>query len=663
VGAGVLGPVFRAHGADAGREVAIKLFRLDVTPEQSRSLADALGRMCTRLPDHDHIAVPRAAGLAGGAAWLACDYVPADSLDSRLRRRSALGLRHALPTLRQIASALDAAATVGIHHGSLHPRDVLVSTTGDVRVTGFGVADAIDAAGGAPIVRRPYTAPERVGPGRAPADPAADVFALAAIAVELLTGRRLVGTGAAAVGLVSGVSEGVDADVCRRALARALADSPADRFSSARAFVEALARAVDDEAEQSTDPAHRPVAAMPPARAAEPRGAASPGTSASPETEADGAPATSCRPGLAPPAEAPRDGVVPRVGEATTAGEPGRPPAAPQAFPSSPADAEPGVPRAPRRRPGPALGPTTAPQPSAEVAAGSREAASASPPVPEAEPPATVSEPQVPPSAEGAPEPIIESPSGPEAVRAVAVSPDEPSPRVDSVAAPATGLRLAPEDAASHVPEPWRQRRYVSPRPGAARAAIAASLLAGLALGLVGGYLVWGRPPASVGDAPPRDAAVVSVPERASSPTPSSVPAGPPAAPTARAELEAVSPPTTPTPTRAPAASAPVPRPASSSRAPASETRARQGGAARPARKSPSRVEFVSRPAGARVYVDGHPVGRTPMTVESMTPGRRAIRFQLDGYRPWSTTVDLAPGQQARVAASLELTAVSQGPR
>jgi hypothetical protein len=51
------------------------------------------------------------------------------------------------------------------------------------------------------------------------------------------------------------------------------------------------------------------------------------------------------------------------------------------------------------------------------------------------------------------------------------------------------------------------------------------------------------------------------------------------------------------------------------------------------------------------------------MTVESMTPGRRAIRFQLDGYRPWSTTVDLAPGQQARVAASLELTAVSQGPR
>jgi hypothetical protein len=51
------------------------------------------------------------------------------------------------------------------------------------------------------------------------------------------------------------------------------------------------------------------------------------------------------------------------------------------------------------------------------------------------------------------------------------------------------------------------------------------------------------------------------------------------------------------------------------------------------------------------------------MTVESMTPGRRAIRFHLDGYRPWSTTVDLAPGQQARVAASLELTAVSQGPR
>jgi serine/threonine-protein kinase len=183
VGAGVLGPVFRAHSADAGRELAIKLFRLDVTPEQARSVADALGRVCTRLPEHDYIAAPRAAGLLGWSPWLACDYIPADSLDSRLRRRSALGLRHALPILRQIAAALDAAASAGIHHGSLHPRDVLVSTTGDVHVTGFGVADAIDAAGGPPVVRRPYTAPERVGPGRGPADQVADVFALGAIAV------------------------------------------------------------------------------------------------------------------------------------------------------------------------------------------------------------------------------------------------------------------------------------------------------------------------------------------------------------------------------------------------------------------------------------------------------------------------------------------------
>ena len=89
-----------------------------------------------------------------------------------------------------------------------------------------------------------------------------------------------------------------------------------------------------------------------------------------------------------------------------------------------------------------------------------------------------------------------------------------------------------------------------------------------------------------------------------------------------------------PTPGRKPAAP-----PASS------ETRA---GAAQTAR-----LEVVSRPAGARVIIDGREAGTTPLTAPALAAGQHTIRIELDGYRPWSTTVRAA-GAPLRVAASLE---------
>jgi hypothetical protein len=69
----------------------------------------------------------------------------------------------------------------------------------------------------------------------------------------------------------------------------------------------------------------------------------------------------------------------------------------------------------------------------------------------------------------------------------------------------------------------------------------------------------------------------------------------------------------------------------------------------------PAAIEVVSRPSGARVYIDGHYVGNTPYRAASVPPGQRAVRLELDGYGPWATNVTLGPGPVTRVAASLEL--------
>jgi hypothetical protein len=61
-----------------------------------------------------------------------------------------------------------------------------------------------------------------------------------------------------------------------------------------------------------------------------------------------------------------------------------------------------------------------------------------------------------------------------------------------------------------------------------------------------------------------------------------------------------------------------------------------------------------SRPAGARVLVDGRPAGLTPLTLASLPAGTHEVRIEREGYRPWTSRVQVAAGRRARVAASLE---------
>jgi serine/threonine protein kinase len=65
-------------------------------------------------------------------------------------------------------------------------------------------------------------------------------------------------------------------------------------------------------------------------------------------------------------------------------------------------------------------------------------------------------------------------------------------------------------------------------------------------------------------------------------------------------------------------------------------------------------MEVVSRPAGAEVFVDGRMVGRTPLVLPGVSPGDHSVRIALPGHQRWATTVNVAAGSRARVAASLE---------
>jgi serine/threonine protein kinase len=236
IGVGVLGPVFRTYEPVRDRLIAVKVFRLDVTPEQAQALADELARAADAGLFHPSIVEPVTAGVEGTVAYRAEEYVAAESLDVALRHYAPATLDKVLPFITQLADAIDFARAAGIGHGALHPRDIFV-TPDEARATGFGVVDALDRLGLRPPVRRPYSAPERVA-SQSWSTPA-DIFSLAAIAFELLTGRRPSGVGDE-IGPLTGAVVTEHTDAIRDVLVRAMDEDPGKRHATARSFASAL---------------------------------------------------------------------------------------------------------------------------------------------------------------------------------------------------------------------------------------------------------------------------------------------------------------------------------------------------------------------------------------------------------------------------------------
>ncbi|HVH57729.1 MAG TPA: PEGA domain-containing protein [Vicinamibacterales bacterium] len=245
VGVGALGPVFRTYEPTRDRLVAVKVFRLDITPEQAQSLADELVKPSEAGLFHPSIVEPIAAGVEGTSAYRADEYVAAETLDVALRHYAPAPIEKVLPFITQLGGAIDFARTAGIGHGALHPRDVFV-TPEEARAGGFGVVEALERVGLRAPVRRPYTAPERIAGGAWGAP--ADVFSLAVIAYELMTGRRPSGTGTQ----IAPVTGGAYAAAVHAVIVRAMNEDPARRYPSALAFASALDAASGGERVEAT---------------------------------------------------------------------------------------------------------------------------------------------------------------------------------------------------------------------------------------------------------------------------------------------------------------------------------------------------------------------------------------------------------------------------
>jgi serine/threonine-protein kinase len=207
LGRGAMATVYLARDIKHDRHVALKV----LSPGLTAALAPARFRREIAIAatlSHPHIVPVLDSGIMPtGELWFTMPYVEGESLRHLLVRERALPIRDVVRITREIADALEYAHRHHVIHRDIKPENVLLAD-GAVVVADFGVAKAIvdaateerppvppDAAPtpttltqlGATLGTPAYLSPEQAV-GDPQTDARTDIYALGAVAYEMLTG-------------------------------------------------------------------------------------------------------------------------------------------------------------------------------------------------------------------------------------------------------------------------------------------------------------------------------------------------------------------------------------------------------------------------------------------------------------------------------------------
>ena len=175
---GGMGEVWKGYDIQLGREVAIKALRSDVTNAEAK---------LRRLRAEAH----NSANLAH-IGFLIMEYVPSKSLADLFHSEGAMDPIELLPILIQTARGLFVAHSHGVIHRDVKPANIMVSDTGEVKITDFGVSYSTGQGqitqDGMVVGTAQYISPEQAQGQQA--TPQSDIYSLGVVAYEGLAGQR-----------------------------------------------------------------------------------------------------------------------------------------------------------------------------------------------------------------------------------------------------------------------------------------------------------------------------------------------------------------------------------------------------------------------------------------------------------------------------------------
>ena len=230
IGAGGMATVYRAIDRRLGRDVAVKVPRVEGLSGEDRDrrirMFEREAQATARLV-HPGIVTLHHVGDHHGVPFLVLELLTGETLATRLGRRQTLPIAEASAILDGILAALAFAHDRGFVHRDLTPKNVFLTTDDRVKLLDFGVAIEAEARSG--TVTRAAGTPGYMAPEHErAADARSDLWSAAVLFLESVTGQRAHEVRPDGADLPATVPRPL-----RAIVARALADDPARRPTTA----------------------------------------------------------------------------------------------------------------------------------------------------------------------------------------------------------------------------------------------------------------------------------------------------------------------------------------------------------------------------------------------------------------------------------------------
>ena len=191
-GSGGMSVIYRALDRSLGRMVAVKILRPNLTKDPELLEKFQQEARTFAMMSHPNIVTVHDVGSDGATHYIVMELIDGDDLKKLIKTRGALPLDKALDLGIQICAALGFAHRSKLVHADVKPQNILINRDGAVKVTDFGIAQALsdtlpqarsEVVWGSPH----YFAPEQAR-GEKPT-PASDVYSIGIVLYEMVTGR------------------------------------------------------------------------------------------------------------------------------------------------------------------------------------------------------------------------------------------------------------------------------------------------------------------------------------------------------------------------------------------------------------------------------------------------------------------------------------------